>query len=162
MANSDNVRQGNWVEALFLARATAEGLQVAKPWSGVLRYDFLVEADGRTCRVQVKSCSHKRDKGGYICNYGCSRHPRYTAEQFEFVVIYVIPEDVWYVIPIAAVAGISTRIVLFPHSQRSKYCRFKEAWHLLSAPTSAKAGQLEEELQVSPPHTQETGAPRPR
>jgi hypothetical protein len=137
----DNRRQGQWVEALFVARATATGLNVSKPW-GAYRYDFLVEREGHTARVQVKSCSYRRN-GYYNCIYQAKRR-RYTADEFDFVAIYVIPEDVWYVLPMAEVARLGSIIVLSPHLPHSKYDAYKEAWQLLRSKSaqalSARAG----------------------
>lgn len=131
MADPDHRRQGDWVEALFVARAIARGLNVAKPWSGASRYDFLVEINGRTSRVQVKSCSYRRSPRGYYqCVYRSANRPRYTEGQFDYVAIYVVPEDTWYIIPFAALSATSM-ITLWPHKPDSKYHRFEEAWHLL-------------------------------
>jgi hypothetical protein len=139
MADSKEKRQGDWVEALFMSRATALGLNVARPWGSALAYDFLVEADNHTCRVQVKSCSYKRRQvGGYqcvICDYG---RTRYTADEFEFVAIYLISEDLWYILPIAVVTRVCNTITLSPHYPRSKYESYKEAWHLLQPPQHAQ------------------------
>ena len=43
---------------------------------------------------------------------------------------YVIPTDTWYILPIRATHGQSD-ILLTPHSDRAKYEKYKEAWHLL-------------------------------
>jgi hypothetical protein len=134
MAIPDSIRQGDWVEALFMSRAMAQGLNVAKPWSAASPYDYLVEADGHTCRVQVKSCSYKGEYGEYRCNYRGFRRPLYTSGDFEFAAIYVVPEDIWYIIPIAALGGPHT-VVLWPRNPRSKYHQYEEAWRLLKTNT---------------------------
>ena len=48
----------------------------------------------------------------------------------DFIAAYVIPEQVWYIIPFAATHG-QNEVLLAPHRPRSKYARYKEAWHLL-------------------------------
>jgi PD-(D/E)XK endonuclease len=47
--------KGEWAEMVFLARATALGFTVCKPYGDYHPFDFLVRASGNTCSVQVKS-----------------------------------------------------------------------------------------------------------
>ena len=54
-------KRGEWVELQFLARATAHGLTVSKPWGESNAYDCVVESHGKFHRVQVKSTSQSRD-----------------------------------------------------------------------------------------------------
>lgn len=97
-------------------------------------YDFIVEANGHACRVQVKSCSYRRRHGGYQCIYRNFGRRLYTSKDFEFAAFYVVPENIWYIIPVAALACVTNSIALWPHRPRSKYYRFEEAWHLLQGP----------------------------
>jgi hypothetical protein len=46
------------------------------------------------------------------------------------VAAYVVPADVWYIIPAAQVLG-KKLVALIPGSEISKYRRYKEAWDLL-------------------------------
>jgi hypothetical protein len=107
-------------------------MNVARPWDGGLAYDFVVEVNGKLCRVQVKSCSYKRSDGWYQCNYRGYGRPPYAAGEFDFVAVYVIPRDFWYIIPTVAISGLREGFAVLPHTARSKYYRFEEAWHLLS------------------------------
>ncbi len=43
---------------------------------------------------------------------------------------YVIPEDVWYILPEKVVRGMST-VGLYPAMAGAKYDQYKEAWYLL-------------------------------
>src|SRR5574341_777355 len=103
-------RRGEWVELQFMARAAAHGLTVSRPWGDSARYDFIVEHRGHFCRVQVKSTSYlnsgRRGRSdAYLCNT-VSRPPQrkdsgrtYTADEIDFFAFYVIPEDLWYIVP---------------------------------------------------------------
>ncbi|MBZ5720760.1 MAG: hypothetical protein LAO03_10310 [Acidobacteriia bacterium] len=53
----------------------------------------------------------------------------YAENAFDFVAIYIIPEDIWYIVPEARTRGHSA-LFLRPRL-RSKFGRYKEAWHLL-------------------------------
>jgi len=49
--NFKNFKQrGEWVEMLFMARASREGLQVSKPYGESAAYDFIVES-GSLCHA---------------------------------------------------------------------------------------------------------------
>jgi len=54
----------------------------------------------------------------------------YVGDPFDFVAAYLIPEDVWYIIPAGKFEGQGS-IGLYPRLKKSKYGRYKEAWHLL-------------------------------
>ncbi len=88
----------------FMARAAAHGLTVSKPWGDSARYDFIVEIRGLCHRVQVKSTSCK-DRKAYLCNT-VSRNitglvGTYSVASVDFFAFYIIPEDLWYIVPIA-------------------------------------------------------------
>ena len=113
-----------------MARAAEHQLQVSKPWGETAHYDFVVECEGRCARVQVKSTMFK-DRGGYSCTVRGCRGP-YVGDPFDFVAAYLIPEDLWYIIPAEKIRGQGS-IALYPKLKKSKYGRYREAWHLLGA-----------------------------
>jgi hypothetical protein len=121
-------RRGEWAELRFMARAAEQGLQVTKPWGESARYDFVVEDGGRFVRVQVKSTMFI-DRGGYSCTVRGSRGP-YKGDAFDFVAAYLIPEDLWYIIPAEKIRGQGS-VAIYPKLEGSKYGCYKEAWHLL-------------------------------
>ncbi len=123
-------RRGEWVELQFMTRATHHGLTVSKPWGDSSRYDFIVEHKGRCSRVQVKSTFHFV-KGFFLCHSATHGGTRtYTSEQIDFFVAFVIPYDVFYIIPVTVMAG-QKNVFLSPHRPENKYFRYMEAWHLL-------------------------------
>ena len=130
--------RGAWVEMLFMAAASFRGYRVLKPWGEVLPYDVAIESDGGLARVQVKSTSH-RAGAGYLCEFTHSsggRIQRYGAEELDFCVGYVIPEEVWYIIPARLVTGPRGRsaITLCQHEgvrEKPRYECYREAWGLL-------------------------------
>jgi hypothetical protein len=124
--------RGEWAELRFMSRAAEHGLCVAKPWGDSARYDFAVEHQGHFLRVQVK-CTQSCRWNSYVCNVTANGVP-YSVDQLDFIAAYVIPHDVWYIIPTAATLGQQT-ILLTPnrkyHRQHCKFDGYKEAWHLL-------------------------------
>jgi hypothetical protein len=123
-------QRGEWAELRFMARAAEHGLCITKPWGEMAHYDFAIEHQGRFLRVQVKSTKYKRF-GSYICRTTSTSRP-YRANQIDFVAAYIIPLDLWYIIPVRAFRG-KPNIYLSPHLKVSKYGRYREAWHLLRA-----------------------------
>jgi hypothetical protein len=62
---------------------------------------------------------------------------RYTAKDIDFIVGYVVPDDVWYIIPIAEFAD-KTTVKVFPSSRRrmSRFEMYRDAWDYLRDPTT--------------------------
>jgi hypothetical protein len=130
-----NKRRGEVIEAAFLARATKLNFKVCKPWGDSERYDFVVEGVNGFWRVQVKlTTSQKGTK--YRLSLARDGAP-YTAEDIDFLVVYVEPKDLWYVLPIEAVESLLC-LGLHPGVGRSKYERYREAWCLLKCPPKAR------------------------
>jgi hypothetical protein len=130
-------RRGEWVELQFMARAAGKGFTVSKPWGDSARYDFAVEYGGRFHRVQVKSTMQQaqRGRGAYLCNT-VSRGPigpsrGYTARDVDFFAFFIIPEELWYIVPIADVRRARTAVYLNPSVPRNRWFRYLEAWDLL-------------------------------
>jgi PD-(D/E)XK endonuclease len=120
--------RGEWAELRFMARASERGLYVAKPWGDTAPYDLAVDHRGRFLRVQVKCTQHKR-WNSYRCRVDANGIP-YSPAQIDFIAAYVIPVDVWYILPVTVTCTMP-EILLSPHRQKSKYNLYKEAWHLL-------------------------------
>jgi hypothetical protein len=120
--------RGEWAEMRFMTRAAEHGIMVSKPWGDSAPYDFMIEHNGRVLRVQVKSTDCKRDNC-FKCHVASNGVP-YPKDRLDFIAAYVIPADVWYIIPVAIV-GTQTHLLLAPHRKNSKYGRYKEAWRLL-------------------------------
>jgi hypothetical protein len=130
-------KRGEWAELVFAMRAIERGLSLARPWGESSGYDFTVDQGGRIVRVQVKS-TISRQGNGYWRTLKDSKGP-YKKGTFEFVAAYVIPEDVWFVIPEKIVRGM-WGVGLYPKLERAKYREYQEAWHLLSG---AKPGTVD-------------------
>ena len=135
--NFKNSKQrGEWVEMLFMARASREGLQVSKPYGDSAAYDFIVESGATCSRVQVKSTGSRYQKG-FRCNLRASMSRRYKVNSFDFAAVHVIPLEVWFIIPMLVV---NLGILVTPGKQDSKYYEYEEAWRLLKPPATPLLG----------------------
>ena len=91
----------------------------------------------RLIRVQVKS-STQLQCGLYRVNPHRRINGRavpYTLDEVDFFAAYVIPEDSWFIFPLAHILG-STAVTLSPKRRRKPHINdhYREAWHLLSQP----------------------------
>jgi len=126
-------RRGEWAELQFMAKAAKLGFGVSKPWGDLSRYDMIIEICGHLVRVQIKSTIYRKPDGCYECNVkpGSTSEP-YQSGEFDFLAVYIITEDIWYIIPAKIVVhGKMGAIRLYPSKPTSKYAPYKEAWHLL-------------------------------
>ncbi len=123
---------GEAAEAAFLAKASALGFAVAKPWGESERYDFVVDSGRALWRVQVKSTSRFDGSRYIVKSRGC--RTSYTADQIDFIAAYIVPEGAWYVVPISIAAGHSQIYFTPGGSRHSSHEIYREAWCQLSCP----------------------------
>lgn len=147
-------------EAAFLLKASSLGFSVAKPWGESDRYDFLLDNGCRTWRIQVKS-AHTSAVNGYTFHAcGNVQNRRYTPRDIDFIVGYVVPDDVWYVLPIELFAKIGT-VKVFPSSRRrmSKFEKYREAWCFLACPEEGRC-RMEIDVQLRCQLSPKTACPK--
>ncbi len=122
---------GEAAEAAFLAKVTSLGFGVSKTWGDSERYDFILDSGQKLWRIQVKSCRHFRSY--YKVTTRGATQP-YTAEQIDFIAIYIVPENLWYVIPISLAASRDRLYVSPNRALHSKYEKYREAWCQMACP----------------------------
>jgi len=130
-------RRGEAAEAAFLAKASGLGFGVAKPWGDSERYDFLLgSGHGDFLRVQVKSTQRYAESRYRVKAAGW--RATYTRDEIDFLVAWIIPENLWYVVPIHAFAS-RKNLRFYPHGGRKAlYEKYREAWCLMACPRSAQ------------------------
>jgi hypothetical protein len=136
--------RGEWAEVRFLSRAMEQRFRVAKLWGDSAPYDLMVEQDGIAHRVQVKSTMRRPKAGAYPCHVPAGKRRVHILEEIDFVAAYIIPLDLWYIIPAGVVAMRKGSIWLAPWNRQGEYERYLEAWHLLrrwrTGPYAGKGG----------------------
>ena len=120
--------RGEWAELCFMARAADRGLNVSRPHGDSASYDVGVEQNGRFLRIQVKSTTFCR-KGSYTSNITGPKHERYARGKVDFFAVYLVPVDVWYIIPFDVVEG-NLSLNLTPRKGH-KFAQYMEGWNLL-------------------------------
>ncbi len=133
---TDHKRRGEAGEAAFLAKASSLGFRVSKPWGDSDPYDFVVNCGHGFLRVQVKTATSY-----YQSRYrvkGERRAAPYTKKDIDFLTAHVVPENLWYVVPVESLAP-RCMLRFNPHgSGKSKFERYREAWCLLACSEKAR------------------------
>jgi hypothetical protein len=146
----DKKQRGEWAELKFMAHAAEHGLPVSRPWGDSHSFDCVVGSPKKFAAVQVKSTLYEKD-GGYECTIRSgSRH--YRPGSFDFLAAYIIPVDVWYIIPAKVIFGREC-IELYPNLKTAKYEKYREAWQLLR-----EASDLKEEIEGGKPVAEKSDA----
>ena len=124
---------GELAEAEFLRRALAMRMAITKPWGESRAYDFIVDAEGKLTRVQVKAAFREGRQGGYSLRVYRSSKRSYTKKEIDALAGYAAPEDAWYLLPVRVIWRVKS-LKLFPGSKkrRSKLEKWREAWWLLT------------------------------
>jgi hypothetical protein len=135
VADDNHKRMGEAVEAAFLAQVCKLRIPVCKPWGDSERYDFVVDWGKGFWRVQVKGGSCL-EKSNYKVGAGGAGQ-RFTKEDMDFVVAHIVPEDVWYVVPIEIAEGLST-LWFNPRSTGARFEKYREAWCFLDCPRKGR------------------------
>jgi len=82
-------------------------------------------------RVQVKSVwAIAPSRFHYRVKATGNRDRPYSADEIDFLVAYVFPEDMWYVFPVALMQNHAV-LCIRPGSKRSRYEPYREAWKLM-------------------------------
>jgi hypothetical protein len=88
--------------------------------------------------VQVKSTSYgEADRSGYTVNAWHNgkgyKMKSYQAEEIDFLAAYIVPLDIWYIVPVNQLASLRS-LRLYPSGCKGSGCfeAFREAWHLMA------------------------------
>jgi hypothetical protein len=158
-------RRGEISELAFALAAARQGFGISRPYGDSERYDIILDpshlksvipteaertrakwrnllfaathARPRLIRVQVKATGHLLF-GQYHVTVQRRVNGRaipYTLSEIDFIAAYVIPEDSWFIIPLAHILG-QTSLLFRPKKSRRPcpYANYREAWPLLRQP----------------------------
>jgi hypothetical protein len=122
---------GELAELAFCFKASSLGFGVSKPLGDNEPFDFILNAGHRLWKVQVKSTYHI-DETCYFNTVRASvggRRQIYSVENIDVLAGWVMPMDVWYIIPVQAFAP-RKGVEVYPHRPGSigQYEPFREAW----------------------------------
>jgi hypothetical protein len=130
VADDNSKRCGEAVEAAFLAKACSLRFPVCKPWGESERYDLVVDWGKGFWRVQVKGRFHRR-RSKYQVTTENNQGRTYTRDEIDFIVVHIVPEDAWYVVPIEVAESRKSMCFNPSNGGKAKYEKYREAWCLL-------------------------------
>ncbi len=125
--------KGEIGELAFLHKAASLGFGVAMTYEDNERYDFILDSGERLWKVQVKSTYCPCRRGYRTVGYRGDKKP-YTNKEIDFLVAYIAPKDIWYVIPVRFLAK-ALPLNFYPSECKrgSGYFEFcREAWHFMA------------------------------
>ena len=124
--------KGELGELAFSHKAASLGFGVAEPNGEDEAYDFIVDSGQRLWRVQVKSI-YRSYRRGYRASCRHSNNDHYKADEIDFVVAYIVPREIWYIIPVNSIVA-SGFLNFHPSGCRwgGRFERYREAWHLMA------------------------------
>ena len=122
--------QGDNAELKFMLSSHELGHIISKPFGDNSKYDLIIDNGNDLEKIQIKSTSRKDTSSGMDC-YNClvcsgsKQKQKYNEKDVDFIVIYVIPENTWYKIPVKEIKGKTVK--LYPHrqSQRNTYEKYR-------------------------------------
>lgn len=101
------------------------------------RYDFILDSGSRLWRVQLK-CTARVHSGCYEIQpmhsvYGQAKKT-YTKREIDVLVVYVVPCEAWYVLPVEAFAPVR-HMGFYPHrkSKKARWEKYRERWGWLNS-----------------------------
>lgn len=97
---------------------------------------------GDFLRIQVKSTTFCR-KGSYTSNIVGPKHERSARGKLDFFAVYLVPVDVWYIIPFDVVEG-NNSLNLTPRKGH-KFAQYMEGWNLLRGREKRKTARRRED-----------------
>jgi hypothetical protein len=136
-------RHGDLGEVAFLHKAMELGFVVAQPYGTNHPFDFIVQGGQKLLRVQIKSVTRMTEGLYSLCVRRSEGQKRraYSKSEIDFVAVYIIPEDTWYILPVREVEN--RRTLLFRpqgYHRPDIYAHYREAWHLLREPDGLTFG----------------------
>jgi hypothetical protein len=127
----DGKHRGELAELAFMRKAATLGFAVAKPWGDCDRYDVIVRTGKVFWRVQIKSVwAMVPARHHYRVKTTRGRETTYSADEIDFLVAYIFPEDTWSVFPVAIVENRKC-LCITPGFKRSRFEQYREAWRLM-------------------------------
>ena len=130
-------KQGEFVELRFMVECLKRDYIIAPVYGDNASYDCIVDVGGKLTRVQIKSTGRKettnRQNRYYVsCAHGADYKSGYTKEDADIIAAYVIPVDVWYIVPIHIIKG-KKNMALYPHrpeKRKDNYEVWRDRWDL--------------------------------
>jgi hypothetical protein len=124
---------GEYGEVCFLKEALSRGYTIGRPYGDNASYDFFLDTGDRILRIQVKCSATPINKSGSYklqLSKGSKSKQPYTKEDIDYIVAVLLPNEIYYFIPVERLRGRKTTI-LSPLTGLSENEVFRERWDFL-------------------------------
>ncbi len=149
----DTKLKADIAESAVITQLLRRGFKVLRPVGDRLPYDLALDLGARLCRIQVKAAWFDRSKGLHAVdsrrtktNRRVMRRERYDEGDFDFAILCLDDQSVFYVMPVTVFNSYSSTISLIESDKRQRKPRsaeYRERWDLLSSwaarPVTAEA-----------------------
>lgn len=127
--------QGVFAESVFITECVKRKLNIYQPILDNHGVDFIIGESNYFHKIQVKSTiNHDKrynNPASFKFTVGRGFDGRaYEKEDYDFLCVYIIKFDVWYIIPFEKINARTIRVNLV--GERCKYRSYQNAWHLLT------------------------------
>jgi len=123
---------GDIGEIEFLLKAKKLGFYVLKPYSSILKYDFVLDNHQKMLKIQVKTTTKKtldRDRYKIIVSHGRKEKKAYSSEDVDFFIVYIQPENLFYIFPFSFIK--TKTLNIYPYQKDHISNNYLERWDLL-------------------------------
>lgn len=137
----DTKLKGDIAEQAAILQALNRGWGVLKPVGDRLPYDLIFDVHGRLAKVQVKCAWFDQRRGNYVVDNRRTKTNRrfmvrdkYKISDFDFALIYLPDQDIFYVFPIDVFVGYASEIHMVEADRRQRKpqsAEYREAWDLI-------------------------------
>ena len=129
MPSSSAQRIGAIAESKFITQCLERDFEPHVPTTP-MPWDFIVTCPAGILKVQIKSTSIKVSANSYSISTCTGRtHKEKMDNTLDVVGCYVIPEDMWWILPREAVTGVTMKLNVSSIS-KSKYKKYQENWSI--------------------------------
>jgi hypothetical protein len=138
----DTKLKADIAESAVTTELLKRGFRVLLPVGDRLAYDLAVDLDGRLLRLQVKSAWFNHKAKCFVVDVRRTKtnrrrmlRQRYSADDFDFAIIYLAERNTFYVMPVNVFAKYGSTVTLVETDKRQrkpKSADYKERWDLLS------------------------------
>jgi len=133
--------KGDIAEQAAILHVLKRGWGVLKPIGDRLPYDLVFDVTGILVRVQVKSAWFDEMRGNYVVDNRRTKTNRrlmvrkcYQVSDFDFALVYLAENDLFYVFPIDVFISYASEIHLVEAAKRQRKPRsavYRDAWALI-------------------------------
>jgi hypothetical protein len=138
----DTKLKSDIAESAVSTELLSRGFSVLKPVGDRLPYDIAVDVNGKLIRIQVKHAWYNKKDKAYVVDVRRTKTNRrrmvrkkYDNNDFDFAVVFIGEERIFYVIPSAVFNGFASSISFIEDHKRQrspKSDQYRENWQLIT------------------------------